>query len=48
MSRKRSTLDEKPEAIPDIRSDGHNLTCALPLNDVEEGLRLVAEPPGRR
>lgn len=27
--------------MPDIRSDGRNMTFALPLNEVEEGLRLV-------
>jgi len=46
MSRRRSTIDEKPGPVPDIHSDGDNLTFILPLNEVEEGLRLVLRCDG--
>lgn len=46
MSRKRSTIDEKPGRVPDIRSNGDNLTFTLPLNEVEDGIRLVLRCDG--
>jgi hypothetical protein len=41
MVRKRLTIDERPGPLPEIRADGDSVTFALPLDKVEEGVRLV-------
>jgi hypothetical protein len=41
MPRRHLAIDQRPGPLPEIRADGDNVTFALPLNEVEEGLRLM-------
>jgi hypothetical protein len=41
MNRRPLSIDEKPGPLPEIRSNGDNVTFALPLHEVEHGLWLV-------